>query len=280
MLCALREGDREEYLRRVGVRLVEGALPATGSDGAAIHRDVAKARSLRIGSRFGRLADPKDQTPGSFTVTGIVDGPSRVGVVDLDYTKAPKFVLAQIPPLRIVYAKEGRKRACDAALNAAKDPDGNLAFRVWDEAFFRQRTEELLANVPLILNAIVGAITVIISIVVVLLAVIAFQARADEFGLLLAVGLSRRRLVRKVVVESLLAAVAAWALGLGIGYGFVALYERLVLAPKAIRIDLFGTYPILLASALPFVASAVSALVLARRLARLDPVAILQRRNA
>ncbi len=109
---------------------------------------------------------------------------------------------------------------------------------------------------------------------------IAFQARSDEFGLLLAVGVSRRRLVRKVVVESFLIAALAWALGLSLGYGFVLTYDRLFLAPKAILIRLFDVYPLALASVLPFVAAAVSAAVLARRLHRLDPVAIIQRRNA
>jgi hypothetical protein len=280
MLVALRPDDQGEFLRRVGDRLGEGAFPSPGTDGAAIHRDVARARGLSIGSRFGRLVDAEDLTPGSFTVTGIVDGPARVGVVDLAYASRPTFILAQIPPFRIVYAKPGRKVESDEYLNDAKDADGSAAFRVWDEAFWRRRTEKLLSNLPVILNAIVGAITVIITLVVILLNLIAFQARSDEFGLLLAVGVSRARLVRKVVVESFLIAVFAWALGLSLGYAFVLTYDRLFLEPKAILIRLFDVYPLALASVLPFVAAAVSAAVLARRLRRLDPVAIIQRRNA
>ena len=280
MLVALKPDDQAEFLRRVGDRLGEGAFPAPGTDGAAIHRDVARARGLRVGAKFGRLVDAEDLTPGSFTVTGIVDGPARVGLVDLAYASRPTFILAQIPPFRIVYAQPGRKAESDRYLNEAKDADGSAAFRVWDEAFWRRRTEKLLSNLPVILNAIVGAITVIITLVVILLNLIAFQARSDEFGLLLAVGVSRRRLVGKVVVESFLTAAAAWALGLALGYAFVLTYDRLYLEPKAILIRRFDAYPLALASVLPFVAAAVSAAVLARRLGRLDPVQIIQRRNA
>ena len=280
VLMALSEGDQSDFLRRIGDRLGEGSFPAPGGDGAAIHRDIAKARGLSIGSKFGRLVDPEDLTPGVFTVTGIVDGPSRTGIIDLAYASRPTFVLAQIPPFRIVYAKPGHKAESDKYLNEVKAADGNLAFRVWDEAFFRRRIEKLLANLPLILNAVVGAITVIITLVVILLNLIAFQARSDEFGLLLAVGVSRRRLIRKLLLESFLTAAAAWICGLALGYGFITLYDRLVLAPKAILIRVFDTYPLALASALPFVAAAVSGLVLARRLHRMDPVAIIQRRNA
>lgn len=280
LLLALAPGDQEDFLRRLNDRLGDGALPTPGSDGAAIHRDIARARGLAIGSKFGRLVDPEDLTPGVFTVTGIVDGAARVGIVDLAYANRPAFILAQIPPFRIVYAKPGKKAESDRYLNEVKDADGNLAFRVWDEVFWRRRIEKLLANLPLILNAIVGAITVIITLVVILLNLIAFQARSDEFGLLLAVGVSRRRLVRKLLIESFLTAASAWALGLGIGYAFVAIYDHLVLEPKAILIRVFDVYPLALASALPFVAAAVSGIVLARRLGRMDPVAIIQRRNA
>ncbi len=280
LLLALKPADQAEFLDRLGDRLVAGSLPVPGSDGAAIHRDVSRARGLAIGSTFGRLVDPEDLTPGKFTVTGIVEGPARVGVVDLDYANKPTFILAQIPPFRLVYAVAGRKAQSDKYLNDVKDADGNVAFRVWDEAFFRRRVEKMLANLPLILNAIVGAITLIITLVVILLNLIAFQARSDEFGLLLAVGVSRRRLVGKLLLESFVTAVAAWVLGLALGYGFLTIYDRLVLEPKAILIRLFDTYPVALSSALPFVAAAVSAIVLARRLHRMDPVAIIQRRNA
>lgn len=280
MLVALRADEHADFLRRVGNRLVEGALPAPGTDGAAIHADVARARHMKVGDAFGRLVDLEDATPGRFTVTGIVDGPSRVGLVDFDYAAMPTFVLSRIESFQIVYAKPGRKAESDAYLNAAKDEAGRPALRVWDEAFWRKRTEKMLENLPTILNAVVGSISVIVALVVVLLALIAFQARSDEFALLLAVGITRRRLAGKVLLEHLLCAGAALLLGLGLGYGFLAWWDVAVLRPKAILIDFFAPYPLALASTLPLVAAAASAAILTLRLRRMDPVAILQRRNA
>ncbi len=280
MLVALRAAEHADFLARVGNRLVEGALPAPGTDGAAVHADVARARRMKVGDAFGRLVDLEDPTPGRFTVTGIVDGPSRVGLVDFDYAAMPTFVLSRIESFQVVYARPGRKAESDAYLNAAVDREGKLAFRVWDEAFWRKRSAKLLENLPTILNAVVGSISVIVAIVVVLLTLIAFQARSDEFALLLAVGITRRRLAAKVLVENLLAAGAALALGLGLGYGFLAWWEAAVLRPKAILIDFFAPYPLALASALPLVAAVASAAILTLRLRRMDPVAILQRRNA
>jgi ABC-type antimicrobial peptide transport system permease subunit len=192
----------------------------------------------------------------------------------------PTFVLSRIESFQIVYAKPGRKAESDAYLNAAKDEAGRPALRVWDEAFWRKRTEKMLENLPTILNAVVGSISVIVALVVVLLALIAFQARSDEFALLLAVGITRRRLAGKVLLEHLLCAAGALVLGLGLGYGFLAWWDVAVLAPKAILIDFFAPYPLALAATLPLVAAAASAAILTLRLRRMDPVAILQRRNA
>ena len=280
MLLALDRGEQEGFLARIGNRLFEGALPAAGSDGAVLHVDVARARHMKIGDAFGRLVDPDEPTPGKFTVVGLVKGPARVGLVDLAYASKPDFVLARVEAFEVVYAKEGRKAESDAFLNAAADDDGNRVFKVFDEAYVRSREKKAFENLPLILDFIIGALTVIIGLVVVLLNLIAFQARLDEFGLLLAVGRTRGRLLRKLVSETAVQAVAAWALGLGLGFALLAYYDAVFLAPKAIVIRFVDPYPLALASALPIVAAAASALVLGFRLRHMDPVSVIQRRNA
>src|SRR6185503_674338 len=198
----------------------------------------------------------------------------------LQYATFPAFVLSRLEAFEVVYAKPGRKAASDRYLNDAEDPEGGRAFKVWDEAFARRRTKKALENLPMILDAVVGAITVVIALVVALLNLISFQARADEFALLLAVGHTRGRLARKVAVESAATAAVAWALGLAIGFGFLFVWDRVALQPKAILIRFFDAYPICLASVLPFVAAAASAGLLALRLHRMDPVSVIQRRNA
>lgn len=280
VLLALDPADQPAFLARVGDRLAEGSLPEPGSAGVAIHRDVARARGLAIGSEFGRLVDPDDPSPGRFVVRGLLEGPSRVGLADLGYASVPDFVLSRIEGFEIVWAKPGRKAESDRYLEEAKDAEGQKAFKVWDEAYFRHQYERMLRNLPTILNAVVGAITVIIALVVVLLHLIAFQARADEFAILLAVGVRRRRLVRKLAVESALVAVAALALGVGLGLAALSLYDALVLHPKAIVIRLLDPYALVLAAVLPVVSAAASAVVLSFRLRRMDPVSVIQRRNA
>jgi ABC-type antimicrobial peptide transport system permease subunit len=153
------------------------------------------------------------------------------------------------------------------------------AFRVVDEEFVRRRVDKSMANLPILIGFLTGAVSVIVALVTALLNVISFQARVDEFGLYLAVGHRRGRLTRKLAVETGLTSTVGWALGLGMGLALLAVYRHLALEPKGILMRLLDARPLLFSLAVPALSAAVSALVLAVRLHRMDPVAVIQRRG-
>jgi hypothetical protein len=280
LFVALDEAHRDAFLARTGLSLAQGALPRPGTNEAALHEDVARARGLAIGAEFGREVSEDQATPGRYRVSGLLAGEARVSLFDLAFASRPGTVLERYPPIALVYAKPGRKGESDAWLHAAKDASGAPAFRVTDEAAFLRSAERHRENLPYLLDGIVGALTVVVGLVTVLFHLIAFQARADEFALLLAVGRSRGRLARKMAAESLLAGLVAWALGFAAGYAWLGFWRARFLEPRAIDVDFLDPYTIALASALPLLSAAAGAVAVVWRLRRLDPVAIVQRRNA
>jgi hypothetical protein len=279
-LIALPRAGQEEFLRKTGLRLVRGHMPVPGKDGVVLHESVARARGMHLGDRFGQLVDPSDPTPGRFTLVGLLAGPSRVGVADLEYASQPYFVLARREPFQVVYPRPGGKARSDRYLHEARQKDGERAFRVVDAAYVEARIEKTLQNLPLILGFITFSVAVVVALVVALLNVIAFQVRVDEFGLLLAIGHPRRRLVRKLVTEVGLVAGAAWVAGLGVGLLGVALYDRVWLAPRSIVMVVVDPRPLLFSLSVPVLSSLTGAVALARRLRRMDPVAVIQRRGS
>jgi hypothetical protein len=280
-LVAIDEDVQAEFQQRIGNRLVRGKLPAKGTDEAAIHTTILRARGLQIGDTFGQLVNEDDGTPGKFTIVGEIDGDSRLGVVDLDYASNPFYVLARRESFQVVYAKPGRKAESDAYLHEAK-PEGakDPAFRVVDEAYVRRKVEKLLKNLPLLIGFLTGAVALIVALVTALLNVIAFQARVDEFGLYLAVGHRRSRLTRKLALETGITSTLGWLAGLGLGYATLAIYRSVALEPKGILMDLADARALLFSLAVPVLSAAVSATVLTIRLHRMDPVAVIQRRGA
>lgn len=279
-LIALPDEVRPTFLERVGIELVEGTLPEPKTDGVALHEAIVRARGMALGDSFGRLVDPADSTPGRFTLVGILRGDSRVGIADFAYADNPFFVLARQRPFQLVYARPGVKDASDAYLHGVTQDDGEAAFRVVDDDYIRARIEKLLTNVPLIIGFITFSVAFVVALVIALLNVIAFQVRLDEFGMLLAIGHARWRLVRKLAAEAAIVSVAAWLVGLAVGLFGVWLYDRLYLEPRGIVITLLDPTPLLFSLTVPVLSTVTAAIALARRLHRMDPVAVIQRRGA
>ncbi len=278
-VLAMSVEAREALMDRVGLRLVRGKLPTERSPGAALHEDVLRARGMDIGDPFGRMVDPNDMTPGYFEVVGVLAGGPRLGLVDLGYASIPDFVLARRPGFQVIYAADADKAASDAYLRGCRDEKDRPVFRVVDEQWARKESATQLKNLPLIVGFITGAVAVIVALVTSLLNVITFQSRTDEFALYLAVGHPRRRLVRKLAVETTATALLGWLGGLVLGIATVTLYDRLFLDPKAIEMQVLDAQPLLFSLMVPVLSTLVSASVLAIRLHRMDPVSVIQRRG-
>lgn len=278
-LIAMPDEARAAFLERVGLRLAEGTLPAPETDGVALHEAVVRARGMRLGDSFGQLVDPGDATPGRFTLVGILEGESRLGIADFAYTDNPLFVLARRRPFQLVFARDGAKDASDAWLHAATQADGEPAFRVIDDDYIRARIAKMLRNVPLIIGFITFSVALVVALVIALLNVIAFQVRLDEFGMFLAIGHPRWKLVRKLAIEAALVALVGWILGLAVGWLGVYAYDRLYLQPRGILMDVLDPSPLLFSLTVPVLSTMTGAVALARRLHRMDPVAVIQRRG-
>ncbi|MFM8978910.1 MAG: FtsX-like permease family protein [Planctomycetia bacterium] len=279
-LLLLPPPAQQDLLARTGCRLVEGRMPEPGSAGVAVHEAVLRARGWALGSAFGEEVDRLDSTPGRFEVVGVLAGPARLAVGDLERASQPDSVYARQLPFEVVYARPGAEQASDAWLQAARLPSGGLAFRVVDDDLVRARIEQAFVNLPLVLGFITAAVAVVVALVTALLDLLQFQARLDELALLLAVGHPRRRLMQKLAAEGLLVALLGWALGLLLGLGAVATYRALVLEPRGILMHLLDARPLAASLAVPLLATAVGALALRARIRRMDPVAVLQRRGA
>ena len=113
-----------------------------------------------------------------------------------------------------------------------------------------------------------------------LLNVIFFMQRANEFGLLAALGYTKRYLSLRTFLEAVVTVVAGWALGILLSQGIytvlnAALFDPRGLAPLTImtpRVFLFTT-PV------PVTVVVFSVAVVLWQLWRMDPVAIIERRD-
>ena len=279
--CPLILASPEEaraVLERLGLRLVAGRYPSGPEPALVLHEDVARARGITVRGRMGTLVDPDDIIPGSFEVVGLVRGPARIAVGVTGNGMLESMLLGRLPAYALVDARPGHKADSDRYLHAARDGSGP-AFQVIDAAYARGRAERALKNLPLLVRFISISSASIVSMVVMLLTLLAFQSRLPHFAILLALGQSRGRLLRSLALELSMLAVGAWLVGASLGLLALRIYDVVALRPRGLLVQVWDPVVVLSSAVIPFLVIAAGVVVLGRALNRIDPVAVLRQRS-
>ena len=277
--CPLLLADEmrvREIAERAGLRLVAGRYPDNNHPGVVLHQGVARARKLAVGSRFGTWVDPDDTTPGVYIVQGLLGGDARIAVGTTGSSLFEAFLSARAPGYTLLYPRTGAKARMDRMLREAR-VGGEPAFQVIDEAYMNERARKALANVPVLVNFTALSTSIVVALIVALLALVAFQARQEEFALRLAIGQRQSHLLIELALESGVLALGSWMVGIAVGWLALYSYDILVFEPRGFLVRLYDLRPLVASALLPLVSVLASVVALGARLYRMDPVAILQR---
>ena len=274
----LRAAKAEEIpylLQLVGARLKAGSLPKAGTAEVALHENLMKANGWALGREFGMEVDQKDWMPGRFKVVGVLEGPSPLGVASAEYLSNSAIYLfsAKLWERLLVVAKPGRTDAMNAWLRELPD------VKLYDRAQAVEDVSEGFDRILLILNFVSITLIVVVSVVVGMIHSIFFGQRMDEFAVLLAIGHTRRRLLRKVSLETAGLMAVSWTAGLAGAVAVLAVFRAAVLQPLGVEIPLVQPLAVAVSLSLPVVAHLFATVTVLRRLRRLDPVSIIERRG-
>jgi len=183
--------------------------------------------------------------------------------------------IASRPLHLLVVPKEGLKAELDRWL------EQNLASKQHDVITYQVQHRQLEARMrelTLTFAATELGIAVVATIAVAVMNTISFAQRREEFGILNALGRSRRWLVLRTVRETGSVVVVAWLISaavfvIGLLYAQLALY-----IPKGLGLNLLNPVPWLFAFPIPLVVVLASAGTIAWVLTKLDPVTVIERR--
>ena len=267
--------DGAAFDRIVDLDLRAGGYEGLADDGLLLHEDPARDFDLGVGDTVEvRWRTDITQT---LTVVGVfadATATSANWIVDLDVFAAanPAIRLDAFAGARLVDGVdlEQARVALDAVL------DDFPQVELQDQAEFRRAQEEQLDQ---LLRVIYGLLAFAVLIAVLgitnTLALAVFE-RTHEFGLLRAVGATRRQLQLAVFGESLIVAAFGTTLGLAVGLPLGVLGTRGMASVGVSSVAVpFGTIGGVLVATL--VAGLVAAIWPARRAARLDVLAAIAR---
>jgi ABC-type antimicrobial peptide transport system permease subunit len=280
-LYAVSESDLETLIDLYGARIREGRLPRPRSSEIVLSEALAQNRNWHVGDRIGRAyGDREDEElPTEMIVVGILSSPPGqadlwTGFASLEYLSSHEFYVGHSTHM-LVFPREGRKSEMDAWLeeNVASS---HTAVQTFDGM---QTDYGLVMWLMLALFGIIeSVIAVVAAVALAILSYTFFVQRRDEFGILHAIGHSRRRLVLRTARESVSVVLVAWLLSTVLcGIGLVYMQAE-VFAPKGLTFDLFHPAPWLFTLPLPLAVVVVGVGLVARMLRRLDPVTVVEGR--
>ncbi|MDQ6709924.1 MAG: hypothetical protein M3Z11_05135 [Candidatus Dormibacteraeota bacterium] len=257
-------------------RLIAGRLPRANANEVAISEEVARARNVGVGGKVGNNIDELDRLPDTFMVVGILHGPTRIGVIPLEYMTSHYLFERRYQGLVVVPKAGQEQQVHDQMVRLIR----NQPFRLFDWPYIKGKIDSLIANLDTINKFLIILVTVVLSLVVGLLNNLFFRQRMNEFGLLAAIGYSRWGLIMRVAWESLGVTLAAWLLGVGVGVAVLGWFNSIFIVPHGLLMNVFD-WNLLITHTLPIpvMVFVFGMGTVAWQLLRLDPISIIERRD-
>jgi flagellar biosynthesis protein FliQ len=272
---AVRREEMPRLLELSGARLREGSLPRPGTPEVALHESFTMANGWSLGAEFGMEVSEDDWMPGRFRVAGVLEGPVPLGLASFEYLDNPATYAfsAKLWERLIAVPRPGKREEMNAFLRGLPDA------KAWDLARAESEVSQVFDRLLLILDSIALLLVLVVSVVVGLLHNIFFGQRMDEFAILLAIGHPRRRLLRKVTLETAGLMAISWLGGVALAFALLAAFRDLVLAPRGIPLPIGQAGPVWISLVLPAAALVFASATVMGRLGRLDPVSLIERRG-
>jgi hypothetical protein len=265
-----------QLLTLYGDRVLAGRLPAANANEIAVSEEIARSRHVWVGGKLGNALDELDRLPDTFTVVGIIQGPTRLGVIPLDYMTEHYLFERRYQGL-VVVPQAGHEQAVHDQLQKLV---AGTAFRIFDWAYIKSKIDSLIANLDAINTFLILLVTIVLSLVVGLLNNLFFRQRMNEFGLLAAVGYSRWGLIMRVALESFGVTLAAWLIGVGLGVAVLSWFNVTFIVPHGLLMNIFDWNVLALHTLpIPLMVFAFGMGTVAWQLLRLDPISIIERRD-
>ena len=273
IMLGLTQDDMRYYAARQLTKKIEGRYPNPGAPEALISRPVAKNLNLKIGSTILKPDDIENYAPVPVKVVGIAETERWYMIDSIEFQRDNYF-----PPID------------DALIFAKNSTDQNkLDHWVVDKfkgqrpvifAYFQieKSTREMFATLYMILNVVIGALAIVITFMMGMLMNIYQTQRLVEFGLLQAIGYTKKQLLKRVLAESAAVITLGWVLGLICTYGLLNVANVVLMQPKAFFIDVFDRQAYAYTIPIPFCILVVASFTVILRFRKFDPVGVVERR--
>lgn len=271
LIFLVESNETLPLMRLLGLKLIQGRLPSLGSREIIMHWELAANKGLKIGDRLCDQGSKREQLLGEYRLVGLVDGKAILSFADPeDYIQ--HYGLSKGDLGLLVIPKKGQLAKVKQYLTALRQKDKNL----YDSTAREKNSYTTSVLFIVALNTVYFALTTIITLCVSFLFYLYFYKRRPEFGMLEALGHTRKMIAGRLFREIAGISLFAFVLGLSVALLGGWVFNRMLLIQYGIPLVLWDpSYPGKLLP-IPLLITLCSIIPVWRMLVKVDPIAMLE----
>jgi len=273
VVLGLNQDDMRYYTHRLGAENIVGRLPEPGKPEALVSEPVARNRGLKIGSDLLGPTDTDNFSPYHVKVVGIAQTKEWIMVTDIEYLQANQF-----PAINFLLVFASNAVEQNKLDHWAEKRFKGLQAQIFAYHLLEKDTNDMFKILYKILDVVIGTLVLVITLMMGMLMNIYQSQRLVEFGLLQALGYTKRQLLRRVTIESLLVIVGGWIFGMIMAFILLNVVKAKLMDPSAFSLDTFDHIAYLYTVPIPVAIFAAAVLTVVLRFRNFDPVGVVERR--
>lgn len=261
--------NTERLMEYMGTSVKEGRLPKEGEKEIALDWRLMKNKELKVGDKVGNLIESGEVLYGEYTVVGSLNGDTMVSIGGTTYSKS-----ASKKGLLLLHTK----KKIDAAEKFVNKEFDESLYVVTTHESQKDFVDESLNSLKGILVAIISAVAVILSISIGAFMYIIYVQRAEEFGIMVAIGYNRNFVRNLILKEVTMLNFLSWLVGIILAAVIVGILNVAIYVPQGAYMNPFSVNVLFNTLIIPIVSTVMSIIPLMRYLKRTDPISVIERR--
>ncbi|CUU01468.1 lipoprotein-releasing system permease protein [Armatimonadetes bacterium GBS] len=273
VVFGLKQEHIEPLVSRCRLKIKEGRYPQPNQPEVALSEPLMRNKKLKLGDVVLSPFIPDQYAPVPVRVVGVLEGDTWLAISSYEFIRNHFFA-----PVRnlIIFATDVRfQPRLDKWLRETLR--GEQA-RVWTYAELQEETHKAFQNLYFITGVVVVVVAFMLATMTGLLANIYFQQRLVEFGLLQAIGYTRRELLFRVSTETIVVVVLGWVVGVLVALGVLFWAKTAVMEPRGLYMEPLDPIAYRYTLPVPLMVLTFALATIGWRLRTFDPVAIVERR--
>lgn len=262
----VRKSDISYLMGIMGLKLVKGRMPSSGNE-ILLHWSVAANKKLVVGDTF----KDDNEIQGKYKVTGIIKGKSILGFIPAEI----KGAAAESRQWKntILIPRQGRLEEMNRFIEKIVKDKG-----LYIETLERNKKdmEESNRNLHLVMYLLVSIVITVLCITLGNTSIMHFYQRRSEFGVLTAVGYTRRQIVWKIWLEAVFAGGVSYIIGIVLSMLCAVIINILFWHPIGENVPLFAPKGLLVTAAIPVFVTVFSVLPISKLLGKEDLINVIE----